>query len=450
MNTEPKKNAPAINKELSDALKAAPSHFWNRLSHNWGWKLLSLLLAVCLWAGLITQDPNLTRERRFTNVPISITGEDTLMRNGLIVLSGLEEENLQLESFRAQVPQKSYNSASVSNYNPRIDLTRITQTGEQDVKVIFTTSSTYGTVEGASPDTFRIVVDEYVTNYRIPVRLNLLGDYPEGFYAATPVLEPSTVSVSGPKSIVDQVAAVQLDFDPASLTPRAGVIRLAIPLKFIDAEGNAIESRLLEAASANTVLRTITVELRLYESKKLNVSYHAMLNGEPARGYTVTNVSAEPSSIIAAGEPAVLEAIDSLFADNPIDVSGKSESFAAEITLRRPAELAYLSAKTATVYVEIEPAIISRDFTDIRISVKNVPSGLKATLPQKATTVTVTGPLLMVEAIRASNLQLSVDVSGLEAGEHVLPVEVYMNKNMDQELLSYFVQHASITVILKD
>ena len=33
------------------------------VARNWPWKLLSLVLAVCLWAGLITQDPTLTRER---------------------------------------------------------------------------------------------------------------------------------------------------------------------------------------------------------------------------------------------------------------------------------------------------------------------------------------------------------------------------------------------------
>lgn len=97
MNTAPKKNPPVLDKELAEVLKATPSRFWNRLIHNWGWKLLSFLLAVCLWAGLITQDPNLTRERRFTDVPITLTNQETLRRNGLIVLSGLEEDNLRLE-----------------------------------------------------------------------------------------------------------------------------------------------------------------------------------------------------------------------------------------------------------------------------------------------------------------------------------------------------------------
>ena len=81
MNTAPKKNPPVLDKELADVLKATPHRFWKKLTHNWGWKLLSLLLAVSLWAGLITQDPNLTRERRFTDVPISLTGQDTLRRN---------------------------------------------------------------------------------------------------------------------------------------------------------------------------------------------------------------------------------------------------------------------------------------------------------------------------------------------------------------------------------
>lgn len=448
MNTEPKKNAPILDPELSRVLKQTPSRFWKRISHNWGWKLLSALLAVCLWAGLITQDPNLTRERRFTDVPISLTGQDTLLNNGLIVLSGLEEENLVLESFRAQVPQRSYDNVTAYNYNPRIDLTRITQTGEQEVRVLFTTSSTYGTVEGAMPGTFNIVVDEYVTNYRIPVALNITGEYPEGFYAPSPIIEPSTIAVSGPKSLVDQVVSVRADFDLSSLNARAGTTRLARPLKFIDIGGNEIESKLLTASSANTMLRTITVEQRLYTSKKLDVSYYAMLEGTPAKGYEVKDVLAVPSTLQAAGDPAILETIDSIFADAPISVEGVKESFATEIRLRKPTELNYLSANTATVYVEIGPIITSKDFENLKISVKNVPNGLRATLDQSTTTVTITGPMLIVDALRSSKLKLQVDVSGLEAGEHNLPLEVYLDSD-DLELLQLTPLNASVTVTLK-
>ena len=36
------------------------------LLENWGTKLLAIFIAVALWAGLITQDPALTREKVFT------------------------------------------------------------------------------------------------------------------------------------------------------------------------------------------------------------------------------------------------------------------------------------------------------------------------------------------------------------------------------------------------
>ncbi len=448
MNTQPKKNAPILDPAVSEVLKQTPSRFWKRLTHNWGWKLLSLLLAICLWAGLITQDPTLTRERRFTDVPISLTGEDTLKNNGMIVLSGLEQENLLLESFRAQVPQRSYENATASNYNPRIDLTRITQTGEQDVRVLFTTSSTYGTVEGAAPDTFHIVVDEYVTNYRVPVTLNTTGEYPEGFYASSPIIEPSTIAVSGPKSIVDRVVSVQAEYDLGSLSARTGVTRLALPLRYVDIDGNFIESNLLTAASANTVLRTIGVEQRLYASKPLDVSYYAMLTGEPANGYEVKDITAVPSSLLAAGDPTILETIDTIFTDAPISVEGASDSFADEIRLRKPSELTYLSANAATVYVEIGPIISSRDFDDMRISIVNVPSGLRGSLAQTTTTVTVTGPMLIVDKLRSGRFKLRVDATGLEAGEHTLPVEVYLDSN-ELEELQFAVQHASVTLTLK-
>lgn len=448
MNTAPKKNPPVLDKELADVLKATPHRFWKKLTHNWGWKLLSLLLAVCLWAGLITQDPNLTRERRFTDVSIALNGADTLRRNGLVVLSGLEEDKLQLESFRAQVPQRSYDTVNASNYNPRIDLTRITETGEQEVKVLFTTTSTYGTVEGANPDTFSIVVDEYVTNYRVPVTLNTTGSYPEGYYASNPIVEPSTITVSGPKTLVDQVAGVRADMDLSALKPRAGTTRLACRLYYVDANGNTIESDLLEAASANTVLRTITVEQKLYDSKEIDVSSSALITGEPAVGYQITGITATPSTLVAAGSPDALETVEQLFLENPVNVEGATETFTSEVRLRKPSDLVNLSPTSVTICVEIEPIIMTRSFENVRIQVDQLPAGLRASLSQKNLDVTVTGPMVEVKALRASQIRAFVDAEGLEAGEHIIDVQTDAESD-NAHLFTMEADPASITLTLQ-
>jgi len=448
MNTAPKKTPPVLDKELTEVLKATPSRFWKRLTHNWGWKLLSLLLAVCLWAGLITQDPNLTRERRFTDVPIALTNQETLRRNGLIVLSGLEEDKLRLESFRAEIPQRYYDSVTVSNYNPRIDLSRIVETGEQDVKISFTTSGTYGTVEAASPSTLPIVVDEYVTNYRVPVSLNITGSYPVGYHASNPIVDPGTVAVSGPKTLVDQVAGVRANLDLNLFSARAGTTRIALPLYFVDADGNAIESDLLEAASANTVLRTVTVEQKLYNSKEINVSAAALTQGSPATGYTVTGISATPSTLLAAGDEAALEAVEQLFIESPINIEGATESFTAEVRLRKPTDLVYLSTATITVCVEVEPIIISRSFENVRVQVNHLPSSMRAILSQKNLNVTVTGPMLAVKALRASQISAAIDAEGLQTGEHMVPVQTAVESD-NAYLFTTQADPASITLKLE-
>lgn len=447
MNTEPKKNAPIIDPEVSQALKQTPSRFWKRLTHNWGWKLLSLLLAISLWAGLISQDPNLTREKRFTNVPISITGQDTLLNNGKIVLSGLEQENLVLDSFRAQIPQRSYENASHTNFTPRIDLSRISQTGEQEVRVLFTTSSTYGTVASASPDTVTIVVDDYITNYRIPVTLNTIGQVPEGFYAPSPIIEPGTIAVSGPKTLVDQVACVQADYDLGKFSARAGIFRQVLPLKYLDIDGNVIESDLLTASSASTTLRTITVEQRLYASKELDVSHHALLTGTPAKGYEVKSVTAVPSSLLAAGDAGVLKTIDTIFTDAPLSVEDVSESFAQEIRLRKPAELSYLSANAATVYVEIGPIITSKDFSELKIAIDGLPKELRGTLDRNTTTLTLTGPQLSLDALRSKNISLSVNAEGLQEGEHTLSVQIDL-KDAETDNFQFKLLNPTVTLTL--
>ena len=114
MNAEPKKAAEQPRPSLRKALKGAPQRLWRLIYHNWPWKLLALFLALCLWAGLITQDPTLTRERVFTDVTVSVVGADTLRRNsGLIVLSGLEDENLTAR-LRVDVPQREYNTVTLT------------------------------------------------------------------------------------------------------------------------------------------------------------------------------------------------------------------------------------------------------------------------------------------------------------------------------------------------
>ena len=62
--------------------KVIVAQIWKAIKHIFfhnGWvKLLAMLISLVLWAGLISQDDSLTREKTWQNVNVSITGSDTI------------------------------------------------------------------------------------------------------------------------------------------------------------------------------------------------------------------------------------------------------------------------------------------------------------------------------------------------------------------------------------
>lgn len=449
MNTEPKKTDSSTHASMRAALKDAPRCLWSLLYHNWPWKLLALFLALCLWAGLIMQDATLTRDRVFTDVPVSVTGADSLRRNsGLIVLSGLDDEALTVR-LRVDVPQREYNSVTSSYYNPRIDLTRITSTGEQTLKILTTSTTTYGSVESVSPDSITVMVDEYVTNYRVPVSINVIGKYPNGFYGATPTVDPSVVALSGPKSIVDQVVCIYVDFDLSRLTAKSGKVRTALGMRFVDANGEDVDSSLLEVSNAGVVLRTFIVEQTLYSMRTLAISDTALVEGEPASGYRLKSVTLSPSVVKAAGSDSAFDAVQKLTIDKPVDITGVSESFVTSVRVNKPSELSYISADTVTMTVEIEPVTISRTFDGVKLFARGYPDTMNVGLGVKNLSVVLTGPELMLNNLRSANVTAYVDVSGLEAGEYELPVQLHI-EGADTGDLTFAASPSEISVTLSE
>ena len=388
---------------------------------NWGTKLVALLIAVVLWATLIAQDPSLTREKTFEGVTISVTGADTMKRNGYIVVSDLDRV-LDDAYLRVEVPQLQYDTVTSSPFNARVDLSRVKTTGRQTVNVLTTNTSMYGTVLEVEPSSVQITVEEYVTRYRIPVTVSIIGKMPEGYYATMPSIDPPMIAVSGPKSLVDSIVRAEAVLDLSQLPTQEGVMRTAVPIILQDANGKPINSKLLEATSESVLLDSIILEQTIYAQRQMAVSDIAAVTGVPAKGYEIKSVTVSPANIIAAGYTDSLKAMDTLYLSAPVSVEGASESFTQRVAIRKPSELAYLSADSVTIAVEIGPSITSKSYERQLITVANLTDGLKATLHTNRVNITITGPMLWIDALRTSRLNLTVDASDLPPGSYELPV----------------------------
>ncbi len=442
-----KKETPQRKPSLVDALKTLPQRLWRRMLHNLPWKLLAVFLAVCLWAGLITQDPSLTRERTFVDVPVTVTGAEALQRNGLIVLANFSAAPLTTR-LRVDVPQREYNTVSAANYNPRVDLSKITETGVQQLRILTNSTTTYGTVKELSPDNVEVMVDEYITSYRVPVSVERTGQFPKGYYGTAPSLDPGSVSVSGPKSIVTRIARVMVDFDVSDLPAQVGLVRTAVPMRFTDAKGQEVQSDFIDVTSAGVLLRSIVVEQTLYATKTLPISSLSLTTGAPAEGYEVKSVSATPNILVAAGDETGLDALDSLFLAHAVDVTGKTESFSLEVDIRKPSELIYLSADSITLYVEISPVISARDFTDVKLAFTDRSGQRTTTCDTQTVSLALTGPAMLLDALKSSAFTAYVDVSDLPTGDYDMPILLKIN-GVDERNFTYAITPKNAVFHLK-
>ena len=417
------------------------------LTHNGGSKLLALLLALLLWAGLITQDPNLTRERTFSDVNVTVSGSEALLRNGFIVTSDLEEV-LDDVTLRVAIPQMQYQSAQASNYNTRIDLSRISEAGEQSVRIMTTSTNTYGNVLEVSPSEVEITVEEYVTRYRIPVRVNSYGSAPSGFYASTPSADPPMIAVSGPRSLVDQIVCAEATIELSNIPAREGLNRVAVPFHLLNDEGETIEDDLLEITSESVLLDSVVIEQQLYSLKTIPLSDTGLIRGTPSKGYEIKSVSITPDSITVAGNADVLAELDVLYPDDYVDVTGMTQSFNKRLRLRDPGGLNYTSTNIITVAVEIGPVIQSSLFTGLAITAENVGSDQSITLGIRSASVTVSGPQLWLEKLKKSNIKLTCDASGLSEGEYQLPLLCLITSDEEQPY-SVDVSPSFVDVVIK-
>lgn len=397
------------------------------LLNNWPSKVLSLVLALILWTFLITQDATLTREKNIGGVTINVTGVDSMKRNGYIVVSGLDEQ-LKNASITVDVPQGVYKDAQESNYNVRIDLSRINAAGTQAVRVQATNSSAYGKVLRITPAAVDVVVEEYTSGKRIQVVTQPTGELPEGFAMMSSSLNPSVILVSGPKSIVETIVSAEAVVDYAALPAKEGSNSRAVNFRLINHENEVVESPLLTVTSADgSKLDTLNVSYSLASKRAFAISELSVYTGEPAEGYEVQGVYITPGEVVATGLLKDLSVLNELVASQKIDVSGLTRSVSESLRIHRPTEVTQLKPDSVTVTIEIGPEMVSRTFRNLPIEVINVRSGLTAHYSNIYGEVTVTGPYRWVSELNADSISLVCNASNINVGRYPMPVLLRMS-----------------------
>ena len=321
--------------------------------HN-GWlKLIAIVISICLWAGLISQDESITRDKTFQSVRVSVTGTEIMKNNKYIVVTDLEGLTAD---FTAAVPQKQYEAADPSAYNLRLDLSRINQVGTQEIKIDKSYSNLYGKVTSITPATVTVDVENYKIRPSIPVSAKRTKAVPEG-YNFTYQCDPTKLTIHGPESIVNEVSYARADINIDDIDWVEGEDFRAFKFKLYNRAGQEIDTSKLSITSANIETDSVIVSYTILPEKEFSTRDLIKIKGVTASGYKVEDIRIFPETVRIADSSDILDQMDTLFVEkDSISVTGLKDSFTTQIKLIKPSDNSVMSPDTITVAVDIVPA----------------------------------------------------------------------------------------------
>ena len=385
--------------------------FQELLMKDLGWKLLSVAIAAIMWFMVI----NITQpvDSRNYSRPLTIENLEALTSRGL-TLGNLEE----LKTLKITTKIKAQRTAlDRLNQNPEwvqasIDLSDLTYAIHGDVVSLPVEVSMLGGLSdydfvSKSPATVEVNV-ETLSAVEMPVEVVLGGEVAEELYLSEPSLSSETVTVTGPASLVSQVASVRVNINAEELKLNP-IVRGS--LSCYNAEGGIVKG-------VSTNVLEVTVSYALLEIK--DVPIQVEITGTPAAGYQVGDITSSPATATLKGTEEDLKNIFFLQMDT-IDVSGRSSNVSRLFDLEEylPDGISLLEGTTSVVQIEVE--IVPQNgktFTlhESDLTILGQESGKTYTLG--TTHVTISGPEDALHSLTAEQLGASIHVNGLEAGEH--------------------------------
>ena len=184
-----------------------------------------------------------------------------------------------------------------------------------------------------------------------------------------------------------------------------------------------------------TQVTPASVAIRFEPSATRIVPVHAAVQGEPAPGFIVGQISADPATVEIVGPESILRRVTEAITE-PVWVGGSRTNVRSSVVVGVADEGVRLkSAKTSVVSVAIVPAPAERQLTSVPVRARNLASGLTATITPPVVRVRVRGTKEAISKIRDSSIVAYVDLEGIARGEYGLPVRLERAPNVGVDQL---------------
>jgi len=335
-----------------------------------------------------------------------------------------------------EVPHSDYPFVSQDNVQVALDLTSVRSSGTQSVPLRATTS--YGKVVRITPESLTLSF-EALDSRSIPVNVKFVGMEKAGYWYNRNRINPQQLTISGAASIVQDISSASVVID---VTDRVDSYTTAAKYVLYDGEGNEVPQSMLDCSASS-----ITVGIDVYPTRELAISTNVedVINGQVAEGYVIESISIQPETVTIAADEDLLESLDALLIE-PIQLYSATNSFSRRVPLAPLANIKYSSANEVYVTVQIAEETVTETIEDVNLMFIGRNDSLSLTWNNDVFIVRATGPKSRVNALQNKGISAIVDLTGLEAGVHDVPLVL---SGEDYPDVTFDLQPATVRVELK-
>lgn len=388
------------------------------LRKNIGSFLLALILAVGVWVAAVNDSDPDEESVYPTPIPLEVVGQDTAL---LITNDFSEQIELTLRAPRSIWEQLI---ADEDHIHAILDLSGL-DAGTYSLKPQIQIDLQPTKITFVSPTLVEIVLEDLIAE-EFPIQMNLDVQPAVGYQAGSPQLSAYNVEISGARSLVEQVDAVQAVYSAQEVSEE---IKADLPLKAIDAEGKAV---------AGITLAPEEVRLTLPVSQQggyRDVAVKVVVTGQVANLYRLTNISVFPPVVtLYSSDNELVNELSGTIETEPLDINGISEDISVRLKLNLPENILPVGEQSVLVEASVEPVLGSLTLSEQPIEIINLDPALFAELSSPAVDVIISGPLIVLDEFNEEELRVMVNAAGLTPGEYQLsPIAEILNPDLDVE-----------------
>jgi YbbR domain-containing protein len=373
--------------------------------------LLTFALSIAVWVSAVTHE-NPNEERLYPrSVSVEVVGKEP----NLVIVSNIPSTvsvtlvapaTVWDQLLREQSPVRAV--IDLSNLGP----------GEHQVPVQIQVSVSPVRVVSFTPSSVDLTLDTVVSSL-FPVQIVLRGEPAIGYQAGTPQISETSVSVSGPSSLVDQVQEVRAILD---ITGASENIDRSLNLEAVDINGDAVQ---------NVTITPSVVEVTL-DIKQLggyrNVVVKVVTSGQVSSGYRVTNISVFPPAVtVFSNDPNLVEQLPGYVETETLDLTGLKDDLDVFLSLNLPPGVTLVGDQTVEVQVGIAAIEGSITLENMKVNIAGLSEGLTAEVSPATVDVILSGPLPVLDTLRSTDINIVINLEGVGVGVYQRIPQVQIN-----------------------